>query len=130
VQCDKSWYVQLTDHERRLKVWFLNQKELPVTVRDMRVVYYKGAQPLKEEEHPHVQFVNENGEWRSLSSVHLPSREPVEQIISVTLGAVLSGSPSSPDPVKKRAVKEANEAVFEAKILGARDRKKKLTPTW
>ena len=40
-----------TVEERWLEVMFLNQKDLPVTVLDMRVEFFKGGQPLEEWAH-------------------------------------------------------------------------------
>jgi hypothetical protein len=40
--------------ERQLGATFLNCKDVPVTVWDMQVVFYKGGQPLDEGERPHI----------------------------------------------------------------------------
>jgi hypothetical protein len=39
----------------------LNRKDVPVSVWDLRVVFYKGGQPLGTEERPSLQFSGEHG---------------------------------------------------------------------
>jgi hypothetical protein len=47
--------------QRQLGVTFLNRKDVPVSVWDLRVVFYKGGQPLGTEERPSLQFSGEHG---------------------------------------------------------------------
>ena len=87
VQCmikEDDWYVPEgaypiggdTPRERRLRVTFLNRKELPVTVWDMRVEFYKGGRPLEEWTEwarPRVLLVEESRNIRELRAVTPPS---------------------------------------------------------
>jgi hypothetical protein len=129
-----AWYVArgrgTTAEERRLQVTFLNGKDLDVTVWDMRVEFSKGGQLLEEGERPHVKFIDEHNQWSQPGPVNLPSRKPVTRTLSVALGDVHSGSMTRPDPDKLRAVQGADRAEFVASIIDAKDKKKKLTPTW
>ena len=48
--------------ERRLRVTFLNQKDVDVTVWDMRVAFYnRGGKLLEEWERPYMEFSNDSG---------------------------------------------------------------------
>jgi hypothetical protein len=59
VRCDLVWWVARSTgsvdspggvevQERQLKATFSNRKDIPVTIWDMRVVFYKGDKPLDE----------------------------------------------------------------------------------
>jgi hypothetical protein len=50
-----------TPRERRLRILFLNHKDVPVTVWDMHVKFYSGGKPLPAWTRPHVQLVAESG---------------------------------------------------------------------
>jgi len=69
--------------ERHLKVLFMNAKDLPVSVLDMRVVFYKENKPIEEWAWPDVKFVDEYGEKSPTSLVSLPPHAPVRRMISV-----------------------------------------------
>jgi hypothetical protein len=71
-----------------------------------------------------------HNQWSQPGPVNLPSRKPVTRTLSVALGDVHSGSMTRPDPDKLRAVQGADRAEFVASIIDAKDKKKKLTPTW
>ena len=104
--------------ERQLKVTFLNRKDVPVTVWDMRVVFYKGGNALDEEERPHMEFV---GPGRTpLDLVNLPPRVPVTRTISVT--------PGHNETARQRAVEEADKVEFVAIMDGAKDIRRELAP--
>jgi hypothetical protein len=126
-----KWYPQQTGprpgggataQERRLQVTFLNRKEMPVIVWEMRVEFYKGGEPLEEWARPSVQFVDvPTGQSSPQDPVNLPPYVPVTRTISVT-------------PVdthqKLRALEEADRAEFVANLLGAEDKREELSPPW
>jgi hypothetical protein len=127
-----DWYVHRgafnePAEERRLKVTFLNRKELSVTVWDMRVEFSREGQLLDEKDRPYMYFVEERDQFSPLAPVDLPSGKTVERTISVTLGAVHSGSASKPEPDKLQAVQEADRVEFVASMVGARDIRRDLT---
>jgi hypothetical protein len=76
VRCDLDWWVARSAgsvdspggvevQERQLKATFSNRKDIPVTIWDMRVVFYKGDKPLDEGERPHLEFTGPRAEgWR------------------------------------------------------------------
>lgn len=59
----------------------------------------------------------------------LPPGRTVQRTLSLTLGAVHTGSVATPEPARRQAVEAADRAVFVAEIVGARD-KKKLPEVW
>jgi hypothetical protein len=126
-----AWYVArgrgTTAEERRLQVTFLNGKDLDVTVWDMRVEFSREGQLLDEKDRPYIYFVDERDQFSPLAPVDLPSGKTVERTISVTLGAVHSGSASKPEPDKLQAVQEADRVEFVASMVGARDIRRDLT---
>ena len=99
--------------QRQLTVTFENRKDVPVTVRGIRVVFYKGDKPSDEEESPYMEFKRDRGEWGPFELVSLPSRIPVTRTISV--------APGDNEPDRQRAVEEADRVEFEATIDGAKD---------
>ena len=50
-----------TSRERRLRILFLNHKDVPVTVWDMHAKFYSGGKLLPAWTRPHVQLVAESG---------------------------------------------------------------------
>jgi hypothetical protein len=99
--------------ESHLDVRFLNEKELPVVVWDMRVEFYKGDEPLEEWEHPTALFADEATARRSSSGpVNLPPRVAFTRTIVLIAGR----------EDKRRELAAANRAVFVADISGARDK--------
>jgi hypothetical protein len=110
--------------ERLLEVTFFNGKELPVVVWKMQVEFYKGGKHLEDWIHPNLQVVDENGQRSTLAPVNLPSREAVPKTIGVNVG---SGDISQR---LAEALAEADEAVFVASIVGAADKRVRLSPPW
>jgi hypothetical protein len=108
----------LTVNSRRIEVTLLNRKELPVTVTDMRVVFYKGAKPL----HPTIQHLPEGGGQGSkvLELVNIPAYTGVTRSMNLLPGG----------EEKRRELEEADRAVLVAKIVGARDITEPLEKTW
>ena len=93
----------------------MNRKDVPVTVWDMRVVFYKGDKLLDEAERPHIEFLDARAtRGRSpLDLVNLPPRIPVTRTISV--------APGHNELDRQRAVEEADRVQFVAIIDGAKD---------
>src|SRR5918997_4079464 len=127
---DKDWSVARsgfsakdngnTVAERMLKVLFVNDKDLPVTVMDMQVVFYKDGKPLEEAERPDVKVVNEQGHRSEISLVSIPPHVPVTRTLFV-----------APDAAhKQRALEEADRAEFVAIMLGTEDKRMELKPPW
>jgi hypothetical protein len=108
--------------ERQLEVTFLNRKDVPVTVWDMQVVFYKEGKPLGEEERPSTRLVDANvpGGRGPLDLVTLPPRVHVKQTISV--------EPGHNEHVKQRAVEAADRVEFQVSIEGARNITMALAP--
>ena len=142
VQCmikEDDWYVPEgaypiggdTPRERRLRVTFLNRKELPVTVWDIRVEFYKGGRPLEEWTEwarPRVLLVEESRDISELRAVILPPHIPVSLEIRVSpLGA---HDTDQEQAAKLRVLEEAERAEFVANLIGARDKKMELAPPW
>jgi hypothetical protein len=124
VRCDLEWGVALSAgslngpsgvevQERQLKATFLNRKDIPATIWDMRGVFYKGDGPLDERERPHLQFTGTGGGRKAFSPVNLPPRVPVSRTIFV--------SPGHDETDRQRAVEEADRVEFEAVIDESRD---------
>jgi hypothetical protein len=130
VQCKiHRWWIQQgaarpggggTAEERRLEVTLLNRKELPVTVTDMRVVFYKGGKPLEGWTEPNISFVDGSVQGSSVGLVNIPPYTGVTRILSVVPGRT----------DKLRELEKPDKAEFVAKIVGAKDIKKTLTPPW
>lgn len=73
--------------ESLLEVRFLNEKELPVVVWELRMEFYKGGEPLEAWAHPTTQFVDEvTGRRSPLGPVNLPPRVAVSRTISLAAG--------------------------------------------
>ncbi len=109
----------------------MNRKDVDVTVRDMTVEFYKGGQLLSEEERPYLYFIDpESNDWSAPGPLDLPPGRTVPRTISLTLGEVQSGSVTKPEPARLQAVETVDRAVFVARIVGARDKRKKLSPPW
>jgi hypothetical protein len=124
VRCGVAWWVARSAgsidspggveiQERRLRATFSNRKDIPVTMWDMRVVFYKGDNPLDEEERPHMEFTGAGGGKKAFEPVNLPPRIPVTRTIFVTTG--------HNEPDRQRAVEEADRVQFEAIIDESRD---------
>jgi hypothetical protein len=129
VRCDVDWGVarsassvdspgSVEVQERQLKATFSNRKDIPVTIWDMRVVFYKGDRPLGEEERPHMEFTGASGGRMPFAPVNLPPRIPVTRTIFV--------APPSNIPNSLRAVEEADRVEFEAIIDEASDIRMRL----
>lgn len=132
---DDDWYVArgrsggVVD-ERRLRVAFLNRKELPVTLWDVRVEFSKGGEPLDEWARPHVQLVNPDGSIRErhgpvLGPVTLSPHIPVPLEIRVLPEGPVQGTDQKRAD-KMRALEETDSATFVATLIGAGDKRKKL----
>ncbi len=104
--------------QRSLGVTFLNRKDVPVTVWDMRVVFYKGADPLTEEERPHLEIANAEGGPED--PVTLPPRVHVTRTLTLTVPL------GSDEAVKQRAAEESDRIEFVAILDGASDIRRKL----
>jgi hypothetical protein len=124
VRCDVDWGVARSAgsvnspggvevQERQLKATFSNRKDIPVTIWDIRVVFYKEDEPLDEEERPHMEFTGASGGRREFSPVNLPPRVPVTRTIFVT--------PGHNESDRQWALEEADRVEFEAIIDEARD---------
>ena len=124
VRCDLDWWVARSAgsvdspggvevQERQLKATFSNRKDIPVTIWDMRVVFYKGDKPLDEGERPHMEFTGPSDGRMAFGPVNLPPRVPVTRTIFV--------SPGHNESDRQRAVEEADRVEFEAIIDEARD---------
>ena len=99
--------------QRQLEVSFTNRKDVPVTVRSMQVVFYKGGKPLDAEERPEISYRGDGGGWRPFKMVGLPPHTPVSLAISV--------DPGHDEHVKQRAVEAADRVEFVANIDEAKD---------
>ena len=117
-----------TPRERRVRVTFLNGKELPVTVWDMRVEFYKGGELLEEWARPRVQLVEESGNISELGTVILPPHIPVSLEIRVI--SLDAHDTDQEQAAKLRALAEVDRAEFVATLVGARDKRKDLHPPW
>jgi hypothetical protein len=108
--------------ERQLEVTFLNRKDVPVTVWEMRVVFYRGNKPLDDEERPHVAFTRPSGGMGPgpFELVNLSPRIPVRRTVIV--------SPGHEEHRRQRAVEEADRIEFLAEIEGAKTISTRLAP--
>jgi hypothetical protein len=97
--------------QRQLGVTFLNRKDVPVSVWDLRVVFYKGGQPLGTEERPSLQFSGEHGGRGPFELVPLLPHIPVTRTVSV--------EPFT-NHEKLRPLQEADRIEFVAEIEGAK----------
>jgi hypothetical protein len=131
VRCELDWQVAraagsvdspggVQVEERQLKVTFRNEKDLPVTVLKMEVVFYNGGKPIDKWARPEVGVFDERGQTSPVTLVNLPSHIAVPRTISVTA--------DRGNPEKRRMLEEADRAEFVATIVGARDKREKLTP--
>jgi hypothetical protein len=109
-----------TAEERRLQVTLLNRKELPVTVTDMRVVFYKENKPLEDWTRPHISFVDGSVQGSPVDLVNIPAYTGVTRTMSLI--------PGRDD--KLRELEKADRAEFEADIVGAKDITVELEKTW
>jgi hypothetical protein len=68
-----DWFVERSTsaevEERRLRVAFLNRKDVPVTVWGMRVEFSRGGVPLEDWARPHVQRVEQDGRISELKYI-------------------------------------------------------------
>ena len=127
VQCEMAdWRINVGTsagpEESQLEVRFLNEKELPVVVWELRVEFYKGGESLEDWAHPTALFVDEvTGHRRSpLGPVNLPPRLAVTRTISLVAGS----------EERRRELGTADRAVFVAHISGAEDKREELTLPW
>jgi hypothetical protein len=104
----------------QLNITFKNRKDIPVTVRSMRVELYRGDKPLDKEERPDTQFTREPGGQGPFELVNLPPRIPVSRTIIV--------DPGHNQRDKQRAVKEADRVGFQATIDAATEVRIGLAP--
>jgi hypothetical protein len=112
--------------ERRLRVTLWNGKELPVTVWDLHVEFYKGGELLEEGARPRVELVEESGNISELRQVILPPYIPVSLVIRVSpLGA---HDTDQEQAAKLRALEEADRAEFVANIVGIGEKREELRP--
>jgi len=141
VRCETRWYPERTAvsesspsgvqvQERHLEVTFRNGKDVPVTVWAMEVVFYKGAKPLDADERPVVDIADSTAPTggRSLEHVNLPPHEPVTYTLRVL--PFTSAFALAYDPEKLKAVEDADRVEFVAHMVGAKDVRKELQPTW
>lgn len=125
VRCDvDSWDFPDIDHSDRrdLQVTFLNRKEVPVTVRDMRVNFYSEGRPLEGwVRRPQLWLVDESDQRSTMGALNLFPHEAVVQTIRVF---VLLSDPN------REVLAKADRAEFVANIVGTKDVRKPLTPPW
>jgi hypothetical protein len=140
VRCETRWYPEQTAaseseasgvevQQRHLEVTFRNGKDVPVTVWDMEVVFYKGEKHIDEDKRPVVDFADPASVphgGRPLEPVNLPPHVPVTCTLRVV--PVLPAIVIAYDPVKVQALKEADRVEFVAHMVGARDIVKRLAP--
>jgi hypothetical protein len=105
---------------RGLEVRFVNEKELPVIVLDMRVEFYEGGKPLEEWARPSLQFVNEANFKSQLSPMNVPSRSAVTQQFIVAAGR---------EDIQ-RELAQTDRGEFVAKIVGAGEKRAELPSPW
>jgi hypothetical protein len=117
-----------TPRYRRLRVKFLNHKDLPVTVWGLRVEFYKGDKLLEEWARPHVHLVDESGSISELRQVPLPPYITVPlELLVISLGA---HDTDEQQAAKLQELKEADRAVFVATFIGAKEERRELHPPW
>jgi len=132
VRCDMRWSVGrgaggvdspggVEVQERQLQATFLNRKDVPVTVWDMRVELYKGGKPLDAQERPYLEFAGPRGGRRpSFELTTLHPRIPVSHTVIV--------SPGHNEYERQRAAEEADRIEFVAVIEGAKTISTRLAP--
>ena len=136
-----DWYVERDRgggvvKERRLRVAFLNRKELPVTLWGVRIEFSKGGEPLEEWARPLVRLVKEPGSIADeritdeLGAVTLPPHIPVPLEFSVLPeGGAMQGTDQE-RAEKLRTLKETDSATFVATFFDARPKREKLEEAW
>ncbi len=82
----------------------------------MRVVFYKGADPLTEEERPHLEVADAEGGPED--PVALPPHVHVTRTVNVY--------PRHNEDIRQRAVEEADRVEFVAIMDGAKDIREEL----
>ncbi len=85
----------------------------------MRVVFYKGTDPLTEEERPHLKVVDAEGGPED--PMTLPPRVPVTRTLTLD---VAPGREK--EVVRQQAAEEADRIEFVAVLDGARDIRREL----
>jgi hypothetical protein len=131
VRCDLRWANSLGAggvdspggvevQQRQLEVTFLNRKDVPVTVWDMQVTFYKGDMPLDEEERPQMNFAPERSAPARFERATLPPRIHVSRTVVV--------SPGHNEYRRQQAVEEADRIEFTAEIEGAGTISARLAP--
>jgi hypothetical protein len=127
VRCDiEEWVISVGTsagpEESKLDVRFLNEKDLPVVVWEMRMEFYKGEEPLEEWAYPTVLLVDEvtGNRSRGGGPVNLPPRVAVTRTISLVSGRT----------DKSQELGRTDRAVFVADISGAKDKREEITPPW
>jgi len=85
------------------------------------VDFYKGGEPLNDEERPRVEFVGTSGNRaKKFELMNLPSHIPVTRTVIL--------SPGHNEYRRQRAVEEADRIEFVAVIEGAKDIRTRLYP--
>ena len=97
--------------ERQLEDTFLNRKDVPVTVWEMQVVFYREDKALDEQERPYVEFTRAGGGKGPFELVNLPPRIPVTRRVVVSSG--------HNELLRQQAVGEADRIEVVALIEGA-----------
>jgi hypothetical protein len=126
VECvigEDDWFVQRGSstevEERTLRVAFLNHKDVPVAVWDMRVEFYREGEPLAEWARPKV-HIDEGGKLTPVGPVNLAPHIPVPLTLRVVPGR---------DDIS-RELGKMDRAEFVATLVGAPDKRKELKPPW
>lgn len=94
-----------------MEATFLNHKDVPVTVWEMRVMFYKGGEEFVPEERPNLAYTGSRSRRGAFELMTLPPRIPAKRTIFVTLPL------NMPDIM--RTFEEADRIEFVAVIEGA-----------
>jgi hypothetical protein len=104
--------------ERQLKATFLNRKDVPVTIWDIQVVFYKDGQPLDEAQRPYIGLAD-SPQKSPFDFVNLPPHIPTARTLSVD--PQHSAADDRQQAIaNQRAVEEADRVEFVATIDAAR----------
>jgi hypothetical protein len=106
--------------ERHLQVEFKNGKDVPITVSELRVEFYKGGQPLEDGARPGLEFVGDQDRRSPLGPVSIPPHGHEPRTMSV--------NPGRDDIVEE--LQKADRAVFVAHFDSVGDERVELTPPW
>ena len=120
---DGDWYVQTGAgsevQARTLRVAFTNHKDVHVVVRDMRLEFSRGGEPLAEWAHPKLQM-EAGRKLDDVSPVDLPPHKPVLLTLQV--------HPGRDDIIRELGTMDCTE--FVAVLIGAKDKRKELNLAW